>query len=291
MFDVLVSSRRQVFGWGPLAALVALTGGAVALALVEMPGPPSPSVAAVFAATASGRTARFSEVSITTSENPDLRSRSTSSGSVDFANGDQSTAETLHNIEYGSSNGGSQTRRVVTITTFQRTLGGRQYASVSSSEPPIGLSIWGELPASTPVPKGVLGMLGPEALGMLNAPARDLSLVPIGRRTLEGEVLAGYEVVATSKDFPECPEVDDPSDGTTTQIWVDRDFRLRLVQTRSSYRVPRVGSPGFHGLASITTRMEITDYGQALKVSSPPPNPHGAMVSIIRMAVRCTGSG
>src|SRR5580658_3911514 len=123
-----VPPRRLLFSWLPLLLSAVVVAGAAILGLVQSGSPLS--LAQVMAATAAAQSARFSSVSMVSSSNPALRSRSSATGALNFANGSGSSAMMSRSVEYSEGGSGLAVRSIDITTTEQRVFRGSTYISL-----------------------------------------------------------------------------------------------------------------------------------------------------------------
>jgi len=264
-----LGARRRLHGWVPLAVLVAAAGGAAALGLTG--SRPAPSVAQVLDSTSLGQTMRYTARTVTRSTNPDLRSTSSAVGSVDLRTGDGTLDTSERSIGYSRSGSGPTVRKIEVTSAAERTVGGRLYMEL-----PVGG--WIRFPPAARPRPGVLGALS-GYLGALGAPARDLQLVPAGTGLVGGVPVSAYHVVVTSPVDQCAAGLPVNSDGSPalTEIWIDRQGRLRQVQTEARDRIPppppRIATllptPPPAGAMIETTELRVTSYGQPVRVEEP----------------------
>ena len=144
-----VAHDRRLYGWLPLLLSAAVVAGAAALGLVQSGSPLS--VAQVVAATAAAQSARFSDVSVVSSSNPDLRSRSSATGALEFATGNGSSVMTSRSVEYSGAGTGPAVRSTDVTITGQRVVRGRTYSELSRGGAQRSSSL-DRSPAMTPAP-------------------------------------------------------------------------------------------------------------------------------------------
>ncbi len=263
----------------------------MALGLIQ--SQPVPSAMQVLAATATGQTVGYTSAEVTTSTNPDLRSRSTAAGTVDFRTGEGIVARTDHSIGYSSSNNSAPVRTINVNTTQQRAVDGRMYMTV-------GAGVWVQFPRSAHPGRGVVASLS-EYLGALAAPSQDLRLVGAGTSTIDGMATTAYRVVV-STPVQRCQSgvaVGANGRPVVTEIWIDREWRLRQVRTEMTYKFAPpparftnvVHLPFPTGTATAITVLRITSYGIPVHVGVPEVVPReGAGSSSFSVAV-CRPSG
>jgi hypothetical protein len=267
--DASVPKRRALLGWLPLVALVVATGGAMTLGLIQ--SQPVPSATQVLDATATGQTVGYTSAEVTTSTNPDLRSRSTAAGTVDFGTGDGIVTRTEHSIGYSSSNNSPPVRTIDVNTTQQRAVDGRIYMTVRAG-------VWVQLPRSAHPGRGLVASLS-AYLGVLDAPPQDLRLVGEGTSTIDGMATTAYRVVV-SAPVQRCQTgvaVGANRQPVATEIWIDREWRLRQVRTEMTYKVGPPPARFAHlvhvplptGMATAITVLRITAYGSPVHVAVP----------------------
>ena len=288
--DASVPKRRVLLGWVPLVALVVATGGAMALGLIQ--SQPVPSATQVLDATATGQTVDYTSAVVTTSANPDLRSRSTATGTVDFGTGDGIVTTTVHSIGYSSSNNSAPVRTVDVTTTQQRAVNGHLYMTLRAG-------LWVQFPRPAHPGHGVTGSLS-GYLGALDAPPQDLRLIGEGTSTIAGVSATRYRVVVTAP-VQRCQAgvaVRANGQPVATEIWIDGEWRLRQVRTEMSYVVappPEQFANTVHGafptgMATATTVLRITSYGRPVHVAVPKVVPRGGTSASFGVAV-CRPSG
>ena len=201
----------------------------MALGLIQ--SQPVPSAMQILDTTATGQTVGYTSAVVTTSTNPDLRSRSTSAGTVDFWTGEGIATRTDHSIGYSSSNDSAPVRTINVNTTQQRAVDGRIYMTV-------GAGVWMQFPRSAYPGRGLVASLS-DYLGALGAPPQDLRLVGEGTSTIDGMATTAYRVVVTAPVQRCLTGVAVGANGqpVATEIWIDRQWRLRQIRTEMTYRV------------------------------------------------------
>jgi hypothetical protein len=274
-----VSRLRSVLVWLPLVFLAAGVSGAAVLGMAE--GRVTLSVVQVIRATTASRTVHYSYVSVDLSANPNLRSRSSATGGLVFATGNGWFDMLSRSVGYSSSDGGPEVRVVETTATEQRSVDGKAYTEFGIGTP--GFPVWIRLPADLDDQRGLVGGLNDldgSALGLLGAPARDLTLVGEGVSVLGGAPEHGYDVELTNPENACAAGIPVDRSGrstATTEIWVDQQERLRQVRTEMTFQVSP--TPGFtdglpsravSGSGTEVTTLQFRSFDRPVHVVAPP---------------------
>jgi hypothetical protein len=275
----VVPRHRLLYSWLPLLLSAAVVAGAAVLGLVQSGSPLS--LARVMTATAAAQSARFSDVSVISSSNPDLRSRSSATGALEFATGNGSSVMTSRSVEYSGERTGPAVRSIDVTTTEQRVFRGRTYSELNGGA--LNGPIWIRLPAYGDH-RGLVGSLealdATSDLGLLSAPEQDLELVATGTSTVGGVPVRGYRVELADPKLACAAGVPVDRSGrptVNTEIWVDSQDRLRQVRTTMALVIPRPppGATGllapanFSGKAVAVTTLQLGSFSQPVHVVAP----------------------
>jgi hypothetical protein len=289
---------RRVLPWALLGLLgvAGLLGAALGLANQPTGSPAGPKASAVIAATVAAGTARYSFSSLTSSNNPLLRTVARGHGSADFAADSMATNES--NTGTGVSRTGNEPPRRTTETIvdseiwigrtvyFQFLVPGLPAQWIKEAGFPV--KVFGTL--------GVLGSLGPLSQFIAAMEVPGATVESLGRQTLDGTVTTKYRV-----DTPSCAKTTksplQESIGST-YLWIDGKGRLAQAQgvvhvtissVPASSRAFGTGPPA--GKSTTVSTVRLFDFGAPMTITAPKaitPSQEGSAAIALRKTQGCS---
>jgi len=188
---------------------------------------------------------------------------------------------TDRSVGYSAEGSAPLVREVEITTTKRRVVGGRIYTTLDGATP--GHPVWIRFPGGQSNDRGLVGTLvalDAFGLGLLDAPNQAVTLLASGTTTLGSVSVSAYWVELTDRqaacaagiplDRSGRPNVD-------TEIWVDRQGRLRQVRTRMTVTLPAAHGRAqgifqrkFSGAEVLETTLKLGSFGQPVHVVAPP---------------------
>lgn len=253
----------------------------------------------IIASTRAAGTARLAYSTASVGPTPLLSNTIVGGGVVDFTSNQYRTVSIQHSTEISSSDGGPERLSPSVSTDEEVFYKGHVYERIPGAAG-LGEAQWIRFPTLSEIPPIVFGSFdqseATEALRPLSEPHTGLSLVTVGRQSIDGIRATHYRATLVPQRCDEgLASLQTP---IRIDLWVDGEHRI--VQARSttstSYTRPEKGLPFglpsyLNGTVVMTSTLHIYDYGAHVLIDSPEPilRPGGSGFAVL--SSRCPHPG